>query len=411
MMALMRLFPLVLLLACIHGAPLLLGKFSYPHAAFSALYPRAGNSGYDLLLTSFGALTSDVSTVADVGNLLGDVTKIKPVSFSHALKWPNEISGVPIRALNSRYVAIPDGFLVPTKTDGSIQLYNLDAPHPTLSTISSGSGSWFYHRVLWVDMNKDGTLDALTCRANKPVIGAARGELVWFTNPPGHSVATPWHENIIAAGPDIFFTVTTFKVGTRSYEAIVVAEFFNPKVSVYWTENARQDWSDKASVRSLVVDSTAGKPFDVLVADINGDHKLDILVTTNSDHNGTVVVYEVPTDFRSGHYTRHLLADGYAVHSLGLNKGGPGSPYLLPGTTSTGRKPSIFIAGDDSAVVSLLVPTSPTDPHSWVYTRNDFLTTGTSTVGGLSFADVDGDGHVELFAPSYDEGHVYVYRL
>ena len=48
----------------------------------------------------------------------------------------------------------------------------------------------------------------------------------------------------------------------------------------------------------MVVDSTAGKPFDVLVTDINGDHKLDILVTTNSDHNGTVVVYEVPDDFR-----------------------------------------------------------------------------------------------------------------
>lgn len=69
------------------------------------------------------------------------------------------------------------------------------------------------------------------------------------------------------------------------------------------------------------------------------------------------------------------------------------------------------MAGDDAAVVSLLTPVAPRDPNNWNYARNDFLTTGSSTVGGLSLADVDGDGRTELFAPAYDEGEVYVYRL
>lgn len=67
-------------------------------------------------------------------------------------------------------VAIPDGFLVPTKTDGSISLVDLDGKGPYKLT-DDQTGKWFYHRVLWKDMDLDGDLDILTCRAREPVIG------------------------------------------------------------------------------------------------------------------------------------------------------------------------------------------------------------------------------------------------
>ncbi|KAI8784285.1 CAunnamed protein product [Biomphalaria glabrata] len=414
----LRLSPLFFLTLCCVDAflvatsninePQLLGKFHYASAAFSALDKRSSGSGYDLILTSFG-FSSDVSVVSDVGKFLSDVTKIAPVSISKTLKWPNEVSAVPVQALNGHYVAIPDGFLVPTKTDGSIKVYNLNNPGSPLVTLSSHTGEWFYHRVLWVDMNKDGRLDALTCRANKPLIGATKGELVWFTSPPSKSLATPWPESIVANGPDIYFNLAHFKVGTKTYEAIVVAEFFSHKIRVYWSEDYRQDWSNKTYVKSRDIDVSMGAPFDVVIADVNGDGHLDILATTNSEHNGTVLVYEVPVDFRTGQFKRHRLADGYASQSMGLNKGGPGSPYVIP--APAGQKPSILVAGDDAAVLSLLTPKAPQNHTNWEYTRTDFLKTGTSTVGGISFADVDGDGRLELFVPSYDEGYVYVYRL
>ncbi|KAH9488002.1 hypothetical protein Btru_066802 [Bulinus truncatus] len=408
-----RLYPFVLLaLTGVAAQPTLLGKFHYDLAAFSCLDKHATGNGYDLLITSFGMFSSDVSIVTNIGQHLSDVTHISPVSITKTLKWPNELSAVPAQALNGHYVVIPDGFLVPTKTDGSVKVYDLNNPHAGLSTISSGSGEWFYHRVLWVDMNKDGRLDALTCRANKPLIGSAHGQLVWFTSPSDKSVSSPWHENVIASGPDIFFTLAHFKVGTKTYEAIVVAEFFHSQIAVYWSEDSRQDWSNLASVKSVKIDGTMGVPFDVLVTDVNGDGRLDIVATTNSDHNGTVLVYEVPDDFRTGQYRRHLIAQGYKSQSIGPNKGGPGSPYIIPPNRGAAHgKPSIFVAGDDSAVLSVLTANAPTDPNNWQYTRNDFMKTGTSTVGGISFADVDGDGRVELFAPSYDESAVYVYRL
>lgn len=79
--------------------------------------------------------------------------------------------------------------------------------------------------------------------------GATKGELVWFTSPPSKSLATPWPESIVANGPDIYFNLAHFKVGTKTYEAIVVAEFFSHKIRVYWSEDYRQDWSNKTYVR------------------------------------------------------------------------------------------------------------------------------------------------------------------
>ena len=40
-----------------------------------------------------------------------------------------------------------------------------------------------------------------------------------------------------------------------------------------------------------------------------------------------------------------------------------------------------------------------------------FLDAGQGTVGQLSAADVDGDGWVEVFAPSYSTNQLYVYKF
>ena len=82
---------------------------------------------------------------------------------------------IPEQVLGSKvpYIAIPDGFLVPGKGHGSVTLQPLygGASH----VISGTTGEWFYHLVQWVDMDKDGTLDALTCKAQKPLLGKMSG--------------------------------------------------------------------------------------------------------------------------------------------------------------------------------------------------------------------------------------------
>ena len=55
--------------------------------------------------------------------------------------------------------------------------------------------------------------------------------------------------------------------------------------------------------------------------DMNGDGCLDLLVTINSVTNGTLLVYEIPDDFRTGAYVSHVIASGFYSRS-GLQGGG-----------------------------------------------------------------------------------------
>lgn len=70
-----------------------------------------------------------------------------------------------------RMVAIPDGFLVPFKDDGYIYLVDISGstPQGPYKLTDHTEGKWFYHRVMWKDMDGDGDLDILTCRAREPV--------------------------------------------------------------------------------------------------------------------------------------------------------------------------------------------------------------------------------------------------
>ena len=66
-----------------------------------------------------------------------------------------------------KMLVIPDGFLAPFKSDGSLSLMDISGPIPfgQYKITDESSGQWFYHRVQWRDMDGDGDLDAVNCRA------------------------------------------------------------------------------------------------------------------------------------------------------------------------------------------------------------------------------------------------------
>ena len=67
-------------------------------------------------------------------------------------------------------IAAPGGFLVPGKQDGAVKIIDISGAKPKTYDITSNPNGndfyWFYHTVLWRDMNGDGRMDAVTARAN-----------------------------------------------------------------------------------------------------------------------------------------------------------------------------------------------------------------------------------------------------
>ena len=83
---------------------------------------------------------------------------------------------------------------------------------------------------------------------------------------------------------------------------------------------------------------------------------------------------------------------------------------LYPVCGPSDRKPNILVSGDDDGQAYLVQPSS-SDLSDWSYQQSVFLDVGTSTVGAIASADVDGDGYNEVFVPSFDEGLVYVFTF
>ncbi|KAK7105821.1 uncharacterized protein [Littorina saxatilis] len=394
------------------GLPTLIGQFNVAKPAFTALYPYSSGNGSDLLISNFAANPFEGDAVFRVANvesyLPGNVFAITPDVMSHSVVWPNQISGVPESIFKKRLVAVPGGFLVPLKTEGAVTLLDpsLSAPENAV-VLTDSTEKWFYHLVLWRDMDQDGDADVLTCRAQKPIIGSSKGELLWLENPGSTQKQTgPWKSHVIGEGPDIFFDEAKLVIPPSSspLDAIFIAQFFKPALRVFWVNNTG-NWSQTNQIFHRDIDTSIGPVFDVKVCDVNLDGRNDLLVTTNDAKNGSVLVYEIPDDFRTGEYKRHLLASGFSSRSGQVGKGAPGAAQLFhPSTQGNTTRPSIVLSGDDGGQAFVFTPRSQVK-DDWNYTVTPFLDVGSGTVGGIS---IGGD---YMFVPSYNQNKMYVYRL
>lgn len=151
--------------------------------------------------------------------------------------------------------------------------------------------------------------------------------------------------------------------------------------------------------------------------DLNGDGKPDLLVTNNeNDGSGSLFAYEQPSNI-SAAWTKHLLGTGYKpTPSLvpmpgNHSRGSPGGAqaFHVRATDKGAQKPRILLSGDDGGFVAVLTASS-TDPNNWSYTT-EFVCNSTGTIGGVSVADMDGDGISEIAVPFYNEGKIEIYSF
>ncbi|XP_063408011.1 uncharacterized protein LOC134691412 [Mytilus trossulus] len=402
-----------------------IGNFTVSHPGFLSLIRTQDtgriNDDYSLFVSSFNGapFTTDhvyfipaIGTVVQTFQSNGHHT-VKHTTLSSNIVWPNEVNQVPDDVFGKKMMSIAGGFLVPLKTKGSIRLVDLSTgtpQRPTEITTGSDDHHWFYHRVLWLDMNGDGKKDAVTCRAKKSLLGSGTGQLVWYEHPQTDSISNPWHHFIIADHSDTFFDITTLTTPAGTNTVIVTTGFFSNQLKIYWTTDPAGKWTDTLKIKSRVIEEHIGHVFDVQIDDVNNDGKSDLLVTSNGLSNTAVYVYEIPADFRTQTFTRHTIMTGFKSHNLLPGGGAPGSAKTIRNPSINNGKPLILLSGDDDSHAYILNADSES-VSNWSYHSKKILDTKGGTVGGITSHDIDGDGHLEIFVPAYSNNLIHIFKL
>jgi hypothetical protein len=410
--------------------PNALTQFDLTQAAFMELVVDQGNESTPIIdrlsiyVSTFNPINSKEDPKYYIRSPGRHLTEsIWPmVELDRTAFWPNNPDPMPKAVVGVEGIVWTSGFLVPGKTEGKLELYDTSSssssPNGPINIAALDEIKWYYHRVVWKDMNSDGHLDALTARFNKPLVGKAKTELVWLENPGLHfenltdGAAAGWTQHLIlSGGPDVHFRnlkITAAATG-EIFDCIIAAEFWNERLVIYYTTTG--DWNDLYSIFNITIDSTLGQTFDLYIEDINLDGNLDIIVTAYNHTLGNLFAYEIPAeDFRTGVFTKHVIADGFKANTIigGQSMTPGGLKPFHPFVGHVGR-PYIMLSGDDDGNHYIIKPVSPQDPSNWLYTKHLLVDSGKTTSGKFVVGDLDGDGWTEIVAAGYTAGKIYVF--
>uniref|UniRef100_A0A7S3DB35 FG-GAP repeat protein n=1 Tax=Palpitomonas bilix TaxID=652834 RepID=A0A7S3DB35_9EUKA len=396
------------------------GTLDVEHPSFLVRTPSPFTDGKDVLwITQFtgnplkkGTISyvDDVRSIADWGS----ANQVHVQEFDEKFTWPNKVSLLPDGAIAGveKALVVPDGFLVPGKSTGSIKVLVLKS-----STVDAGTvvelapekSGYFYHEATWLDLDGDGDLDCLTARATKPIIfGSAGGQLVWLENPgSSFNAGDNWKLHEITDGPDILFST---KVGSDGNIYVFAPQFFTKKLGLYVV-------SPKTGtiVDSKIIDPNLGPGYCVNFLDVNGDGVEDLVASNHQgDGSGGIFAYDLPQDgaYLNGSYARHTLNSGFPVRESGIGQAAPGIIDFQPVPGSgkglrTSTRPLLFVAGDGSESAYILTPSG--GKGSYTYEKS-LEVNGHGTVGILNAMQRD-DGAYEILIPNYDGGNIFSVTL
>ena len=386
-----------------------LGSISITHPSFVQVLECGASQSPSLWITEFSGGFEEpgkVYTIANVSSFYPDFSTAKSKLVSSDFKWPNKISVAPKQI--GDFLVVPDGFLVPGKSTGGLYLLSCDQQLDSTSSkpieLTAPKLGWFYHMVVWRDMNGDGRLDILTARATKPIIGRAGGQLLWLEQPAENPLTSvPWKEHVLASGPDVIILPVDLNEDDKQFE-VFACRFFSERLSVLTIST-----TNATVLGERDIDTTIGPAYDAIFVDLNMDGNKELVVTNHKDgKGGEVYAYEIPTkDVINGNYTKHLIADNFTVTEPGKNQAAPGFVYAFKPNMNYTEKPFLLVAGDGSQKAYILQPTD----KDFVYNTSVLLSVN-GVVGSVGVANLLGpEKWAEFFVPDYDEDRLYAFAL
>ena len=384
--------------------PSLMGQMSLKHVAFAELIDNS------LILSTFDGTPifgkDAVFAIPSPADLLIPSAQPSPQKIPGSITWPNTATKAPSSLFGTEGIVVSGGFLVPGKSNGGLWFAKGEKGEFDEFTQIFGSKGYFYHQTSFYDVDQDGQLDILSCRATKPLFGDGHGDLVWLQPVDRSNPIGSWKETVLGKGCDTFFVVDD--VDGDGVTDILSAEFWGKKLTLIQSPNGKFD--DPSGFTYTTIDDTIGAAFDLSLVDINGDGKRDILATNHDGSGkGGVYAYEIPSKV-GAKWIRHDLSVGFPVLQKGVGQAAPGQAQAFhPNTKSTKGKPTIVVAGDGSQKAYLLTPNTST-PSDWSFSRS-ILHDCKCTVGGIAVGDVNGDGKVDVFIPCYDSGYLATYTF
>lgn len=258
-----------------------------------------------LSITSFSLLKRGSVTQYDLSQPKDTPLEGRKLNGEYA--WPNELATFKDNK-GQTVLLVPDGFLLPGQNDGGLYaIINPNAPYSQPIRITAQKKGWFYHRAVYVQLPggkagiltgmfvtsiilkhmkiKNLTIDNIyiymhIARANKPLLGQGKGELVWLSLPDNFdSIVTDGilPETVLVTGPDVMFEVLDLDTSDEFIE-VVSAHFFEEKLSVHSIRSI-DEYPYIVVSKSCTLD-TIGRPYGLCLA--NMDHTHD---TSSSSHS------------------------------------------------------------------------------------------------------------------------------
>ncbi len=343
-----------------------------------------------LTVSSFGLFGSKMSQF-DYSAKEGTFGKENMVVNSDKMVWPNVIKPT---NTPSKGALIGDGFLVPGKAQGAI--WHLVDGQATM--ITKKLSGWYYHRALEMDVNLDGKMDIVSCRA-KAGFGKPQSKLVWFDG------ANNFVEHEVLDGCDVNFIITDLDKNGK--KEIVYTGFWSQQLAIVTSSTGRFDTA--ADLKTTIISKQLGKTFDLELVDLNNDGELELLVTNHQGKKDTPTgsIYAF-TPVKSGPieswtWTMRVLLSKIPVRNSGQNEASPGSAFALPLYNTKGY-PYLVAGGDGSQEAYLLTPSD----IAYEYTSS-VITNCEGTVGELHFDRLDGQDL--LMVPCYDANEIRFFKI